>query len=175
MNPYAYLIAGVVALVMLAGAYIKGGNDREAKVIAAYQARDLKAATDYAAKEREITEAYRKKESQLAQSFATTGTKLQQERLKHAATKKDLDAALAAGSLVFTDPGNREACGDSATKAAASAKRNIDNAEAGLQAAPAGMVLSKQTAQWLIDIADEADAAIIQLIACQQILIDERK
>jgi hypothetical protein len=37
------------------------------------------------------------------------------------------------------------------------------------------MVLSQQTAKWLVDFADEADAVVIQLSACQRVLVEERK
>jgi len=62
-NVYFAGFFAVLILAAAAGIYVKGGNDREAKIVAIYQARDLKAAADYQAKETALQDKYRKQET----------------------------------------------------------------------------------------------------------------
>lgn len=168
MIPYGKLVAAVVLLLVIAGAYVQGRRDGTRIVQADYAQRDLKAATDYAAKEREITETYRAKEAKLAQQVASVGTNLQRERVAREKTQNDLNAALVAGSLVLRDPGPRDipACSSGTPQVAAPAS----GSDAGT-----GANISKTAASFLLALTAEADAVVVQLTACQQVLTDERK
>lgn len=162
MNLYAYLIAAVVAAAVLAGTAYKAYQLGADGVRAEYTARDLKAAQDYAAKEREITEAYRAREAAQARAFAAVSSSYQ---AKVAANAKALDIAIA-GSRLYDRAASRQTCGDSAAPAAT---------PAGGRDGGAGAYLSDAAGGFLRRLASEADAVVLQLTACQQLLLDERK
>ena len=164
---YAYIIAAVVAVAMLAGSYLQGRKDGANAIRADYAARDLKAATDYAAKEREITEAARKREAEWSQRFVSA-SRSYQKGLANVETQRLADmAAVDARTLRLRDPGtDSQACGGGAPISAASASGHNGSE---------GAYLSSKAAAFLLGLTAEADSTVRQLTACQQLLIDERK
>ena len=175
-NVYFAGLFAVLILAAVAGIYEKGGNDREAKVTAAYATRDLQGATVSFAKYQKLDGEYRAQEGKWQKSFATTGAKLQQERVARERAQKDLNAALVAGSLVLRDPGARDnqACGSQA--AATSSSTSGSNAGTGSEfSKETSGVLSIEASQFLVGLTAESDAVVNQLTACQQVLTDERK
>lgn len=164
---YARLAIALVLLVALIGAYIKGRNDGGKIVTAEYAKRDLKAATDYAQKEREITEKYRAQESSWQQQFVAASRSYQKGLANAETAKLAALAAVDAGTLRLRDPsGNRETCGDNASKTTAGSSGNNGGS---------GGELSPKLTQFLIGEATRADEIVSQLSACQQILVLERQ
>lgn len=164
---YGKLAIALVLLVALIGAYVKGRSDGGKIVQADYAQRDLKAATDHAAKEREISENYRLKEENWQSQFVAA-SKTYQRSLANAQTQRLADAAaIDAGRIRLLDPGaNRPTCGDSTAKTASSTSgRNGGE----------GAELSPKAARFLLGLANDADALVTQLSACQQILSSERQ
>jgi len=164
---YAKLAIALVLLVALIGAYVKGRGDGGKIVQADYAQRDLKAAQDYAKKEREVTEKYRLQEENWQKQFVAA-SKEYQRRLANAETQKLADAAAVdAGRIRLLDPGTvGKACGDSppSTTGSSSGRNGSEGSE-----------LSRASAKFLLGLANDADAVVMQLSACQQILLNERQ
>lgn len=159
---YAYLIAAVVAVAMLAGTAYKAYQLGADGVRADYAARDLKAAQDYAAKEREITEKYRQQEAKWAQQVAAVSKDYQR---KVADNAKALDIAIASGRLYDRFATHSKACGDSAAKTPADPVATRSS----------GTELSQQFAEFLKREASRADKVVLDLNLCIGILEEERK
>lgn len=152
----------VLLLAIATGIYVKGGNDREAKVVAIYQARDIKAAAEYQAKETAIQDAYRAKEAQWSKQITAVSKDYQG---KVAANEKALDIALTSGRLYDRFAAPNQACGDSATKAPADP----------VAARPAGTELSQNLAGFLEREASRADQVALNLNLCIGVLESERQ
>jgi murein L,D-transpeptidase YcbB/YkuD len=169
MIPYGKLAIAVIVILALAASYLQGRKDGGAIVRVDYAARDLKAANDYAQKEREITEAYRKKEGEWSQQVAAVGKKLQVERSNHETTKVASLAAIDAGTLRLrlSDSADCKAAGSGTPAPSSATSRSNGDAE--------GRFLGKADSAFLVAEASRADQVVIQLQACQQVLIDERK
>ena len=163
MNPYAYIIAAVVAAAMLAGSYLQGRKDGANTIRAGYAARDLKAATDYAAKEKSLQDAYRAKEAEWSKRFVSASRTYQGKVAENA---KALDIALASGRLYDRFAADSSASRDCPASTASPASGHNGSA---------GAYISEASGIFLRRLAAEADGVVIQLTACQQLLIDERK
>ena len=160
MIPHAYPVAAIAVLLGLAGAYIKGRSDGGELVRSEYAQRDLQAANETAAQISGINQRIRAKERQWAEKFAGA-SQTYQGRLK--ANEKALDIALA-GRLF--DRAANQACGGSPGSPAPGASGR--NGEA-------GAYLPESTSRFLLGLASEADAVVLQLQACQAILESERQ
>lgn len=164
---YAYIIAAVVGLVMLASGayevYQAGANS----VRVEQQARDLKAAQDYAAKEREITEAYRAKEAKWSQSLAAVSKDYQRKVAANETQRLADIAAIDARTIRLRDPSaDNQACGSEASDAATDPAGHHGSE---------GTYLSSKAATFLLGLVTEADAVATQLSACQAVLTSERQ
>ena len=173
---YGKLVAAIILLGALIGAYIKGRTDGGDIVRGEYAARDAKAASDYAAKERELTEANRQKERQWAKSAAQASARYQRELAANETQRLADRAAIESGAIRLRDPGatDHKAAGSETCAVAGTASGRDGGAEAGLQAAGTG-VLSAKAGEFILDIANQCDAVVNQLSAAQRILIEERK
>ena len=164
---YAKALVLLAVLCSIGVAIYKYGTYRENLIRVEYQQRDLKASQDYAAKEREITEKYRSQEENWQKQFVAA-SKAYQKGLANAETQKLADAAAVdAGRIRLLDPGTvGKACGDSPPSTAPSTSgRNGSE----------GSELSAKAAKFLLSLAGDADAVVMQLSACQQILSSERQ
>lgn len=161
-----YLVAAVVCVGVLAGAYLKGRSDGGAIVRSEYAQRDLKAAQDYAAKEKSLQEAYRAKEANWQERFVSA-SRTYQKGLASAHTQRLADiAAIDAGTLRLRDPGtDSKACGSQAASTASNSSGHHGSE---------GAYLSSKAAGFLLGLTAEADSVVLQLSACQQILRNER-
>ncbi len=163
--PNVYFIGLFAVLIVsgIAGSYLKGRSDGTDIVTAKYATRDVKAAQDYAAKTQEITEQYRAKEAKFSEQVAAVSKDYQRRLAANETAKR---AALAAATIL-RDPGTiGQACGDSAPKTSASTSGH--NGAAGAE-------LSKEATGFLLSLASEADAVVLQLTACQNVLASERQ
>jgi hypothetical protein len=157
---YAYLVAAVVFLVSVGGAYIGGRADGDRISDAEHLAENLQEAREAHIAYAGIASRYRAKEQAQAQSFAAVSTQYQR-KLDANAT-----ALLAAGAVRLFDPGSRvQACGDTAAAAPASPGGNNEGR---------GTALSQELASFLIAEANRADGIVLRLTACQAILRSER-
>ena len=163
MNPYAYLIAAVVAAAMLAGSYLQGRKDGANTIRAGYAARDLQAAQAYAAKEKSLQDAYRAKEAEWSKRFVSASRTYQGKVAENA---KALDIALASGRLYDRFAANNQTSGNCPAPTTSPSSGHNGSA---------GAYISEASGIFLRRLAAEADEVVIQLTACQQLLIDERK
>ena len=168
-NVYFAGFFAVLILAAAAGIYVKGGNDREARITAMYQARDLKAAADYQAKETALQNEYRAKEQAQGIAFAAVSKKLLVERSNHETTKLAALAAVDAGTLKLrlTDSADCKASGNQSSEIAGSARRSNGGEE--------GRFLGKADTAFLVAEASRADIYVTQLTACQAVLTSERQ
>ena len=158
---YGYLLAAFLFVAALGGAYWRGGETREAIVRGEYAARDLQASEEARIAERGIASRYRAQEQRWQETFGKAGSDYRRKLGENAT------ALLVAESVRLRDPyATGKACGDSAPAATPGAVR--DNGSAGAE-------LSQKTAAFLRQLASEADAVVLQLQACQGILLDERR
>jgi len=158
---YGYLLGAVLFVAALGGAYWRGGETREAIVRGEYAARDLQASEEARIAERGIASRYRAQELRWQEAFGKAGSDYRRKLGENAT------AALAADAVRLRDPhATGKACGDSAPAAIPGAVR--DNGSA-------GAYLPEKTAAFLRQLASEADAVVLQLQACQDILRQERR
>ena len=162
-NVYFAGFFAVLILATAAGIYVKGGNDREARITAMYAARDLQAAQAYAAKEKSLQDAYRAKEAEWSKRFVSASRTYQGKVAENA---KALDIALASGRLYDRFAADSSASRDCPASTASPASGHNGSA---------GAYISEASGIFLRRLAAEADGVVIQLTACQQLLIDERK
>lgn len=169
MNPYAYLIAAVVAVVMLAGAYLQGRSDGTDITTSAYATRDLQGAQVSFAKYQEVSDKYRAQEARWQEKFVSASRTHQRELANVHTSKLAAIAAVESGALRLrlNDPT------DCATSRSGSAE--IATAASGRNGDAEGRFLGKADSAFLIAEASRADAVVSQLTACQQILRDERQ
>ena len=168
-NIYFAGFFAVLILAAAAGIYVKGGNDREAKITAMYQARDLKAAADYQAKETAIQNEYRKKETEWAGKSAAVSKKYQRELANAETSKLAALAAVDAGTLrlrLTDSAGCTPDRGSTAEIASAAGRRNGDTE---------GRFLGKADSAFLIAEASRADTIVERLTACQSALEADRR
>jgi len=158
---YGYLLGAVLFVAALCGAYWRGGETREAIVRGEYAARDLQASEEARIAERGIASRYRAQEQKWQEAFGKAGADYRRKLGENAT------AALVAESVRLRDPyATGKACGDSAPAATPGAVR--DNGSAGAE-------LSQKAAAFLRQLTSEADAVVLQLQACQDILRQERR
>ena len=160
---YARMAIAIILLLALVGSYIKGRQDGGAIVRSEYAQRDLQAAQAYAAKEKSLQEAYRAKEAEWSQKFVSASRTYQGKVAENA---KALDIALASGRLYDRFAANSATSGSCPASPASPASGHNGSA---------GAYLSEASGIFLRRLASEADSVVIQLTACQQLLIDERK
>jgi hypothetical protein len=161
MIPYGYQLAAGLCVAALGGAYWRGGETREAIVRGEYAARDLQASEEARIAERGIASRYRAQEQKWQEAFGKAGADYRRKLGENAT------ALLAADAVRLRDPyATGQACGDSAPATTPGAVR--DNGSA-------GTYLPEKTAAFLRQLASEADAVVLQLQACQAVLISERK
>lgn len=162
---YAYLVAAIVGLVALGAAGFQGYRIGADHVRAQYAARDLAAVTEAAALTQATQEKYRAQEQAHSKAVAQIATDYQ-GRLTDAQAKTAIALnAIRSGSVRLRDPG-AQACSDTAPGAAAAPSRS-DSASDG--------ELSGTTAEFLVSLAAEADSVVLQLSACQSVVISDRK
>lgn len=159
-GPYVWMAGAVGIVLALGGAYVKGRTDGNAITRAEYQARDLQSATEAAIAYKGIAERYRAQENRWQNQIAAVSTGFQR-KLDANAT-----ALLVAESVRLRDPfaTDCKAGGDSASKAAA----NSD------PASTRGAELSPAFAQFLRSEASRADAVVLKLNLCIDVLESER-
>lgn len=162
-----YLIAALVFVLGLTGAYVKGRGDGGRLVQAEYAQRDLADERVNAAAIKGINDRYRAKEKAQAQAIAAVSKKYQ-TRLANVETQKLADAAaIDARTLVLRDPSSPgvQSCGSGATGAAAGP---------GGRDGPEGSELSLPASRFLLALANEADGVVNQLTACQAVVEADR-
>jgi prophage endopeptidase len=158
---YGYFVGAILFVAALGGAYWRGGETREAIVRGEYAARDLQVSEEARIAERGIAARYRAQEQRWQEAFGKAGADYRRKLGENAT------ALLAAESVRLRDPhATKQACGDSAPAATPGVVR--DNGSAGAE-------LSQKAAAFLRQLASEADAVVLQLQACQAVLISERK
>jgi hypothetical protein len=162
MNPYAYLIAAVVAAAMLAGSYLQGRSDGTDITTSAYATRDLQGAQVSFAKYQEISEKYRTQETNWQARFVSQARTYQGKVVDNA---KALDIALTSGRLYDRFAAPSQACGDSAAKVAADP----------VAVSPAGTQLSAELDRFLKSEASRADKVVLDLNLCIGVLEEERR
>jgi prophage endopeptidase len=162
---YAYLVAAIVGLVALGAAGYKGYGLGADHVRAEYADRYLAAVTEAAALTQATQEKYRAQEQAHSQAVAQIATDYQ-GRLTDAQAKTALALnSIRSGSVRLRDPGAK-ACSDPAPGTAATASRSDGDSASGL---------SDQLATFLVSEAARADQVVLQLSACQQVVISDRK
>lgn len=166
--PNVYFLAALVWLLSLVGVGWKLHSMGVAETKSAYVTRDLQDERMYSAQFRGINARYRDIELKWADRLSTVSTKYEQEVAKNAKTKADLDAARKRGAVVLRDPGRTggEACGGGTPETAPGT---------GQRDGPPGARLSESLADFLVAEASRADAIVLQLTACQDVLDNERK
>lgn len=167
MNPYALLSITIafVASVSIAGwGGFRLGADH---VRAERAATDLANANEQTAKTREIEERYRAKEQASAQALQAVANDYE-GRLTDAQRKTTIALdAIRSGAVRLRDPyAKPEACG-SATAEAGPSPGGRNGSSAG--------ELSGATSEFLVSEAARADAIVLQLTACQQIVASDRR
>lgn len=163
---YAYLVAAIVGLVALGAAGFQGFRLGSDHVRAEYAARDLAAVTEAAALTQATQEKYRAQEQAHSQAVAQIATDYQ-GRLTDAQAKTALALnAIRSGSVRLRDPG-AQACSDPAPGVAAAPSRSDGASDGGF--------LSQDAAIFLTGLAADADRNTLQLAACQQVVISDRK
>lgn len=160
-NVYFAGFFAVLILAAAAGIYVKGGNDREARITAMYQARDLKAAADYQAKTTALQDKYRKQEAQWQTKFVSQARSYEGKVKENA---KALDIALTSGRLYDRFAAPRPTCGDTSPQVASNP----------VAASQAGAELSEQLTQYLKREASRADKVVLDLNLCIGTLEAER-
>lgn len=162
-NVYFIGLFAIMGVVALGGSYLKGRSDGGKIVTSEYAKRDVKAAEDYAAKTKTLTDQYRAKEQ--AQGIALAAVSKDYQGKINANTKYYLSELAKHPRL--RDPGTvGAACGDSAASTAASTSGR-DGAQ--------GAELSEKLTGFLVAEASRADAVVLQLGACQDVLEKERQ
>ena len=160
MIPHAKLVAALVFLLALGGAYWKGRTDGARLTAAEYATRDLKASEEARIAERAITERYRAQEQRWQAAFSKAGTDYQR-KLDANAT-----ALLVSDAVRLRDPFTKpQACGSETTQPAA----DTNAANSG------GTELSQAFASFLRSEASRADAVVLKLNLCIDTLESERK
>jgi len=167
MTFYGNLVCAALVGLIAISSYIAGDRNR-AKIDAGEQAqRDLKAATEAQAAYKSLSEQYRAKEQAQAQAFAAVSAQYQ-KRIANNETQRLADlTAVESRALVLRDPNaDPKACGNQAasTTPGASGSNGAKGAD-----------LPAKTAGFLLGLANEADAVVGQLTACQAILRSERQ
>lgn len=161
-NPW--LILGVVLLVIAAafGGYKQGRKvesaewlQKENKELAAANAKILKLEQDA-----------RNAEHAHAAAVDLISTTLQGQTDAAKAETERLRTAARIGAFRLRDPSGKNACG-SATGSAAAAPGQRDG--------QAGSDLSGAASEFLLGLTGEADEVVRQLVACQAVIIDDRK
>ncbi len=166
-NVTTYLIGALVVAALVAGAGVKGYGLGKDHVRAEYVARDLQQAKENAAFAQRINDGRRAKEQAWADSLASVSTDYQKRLTDAEATKNLALNSLRSGGLRLRDPfGIRAPCRDPGGETTATAGRR-DGSSSG--------DLSGQTAEFLVQLAAEADRNTLQLTACQAALLADRK
>lgn len=161
-NVTLYLVAALVALAMLAGAYIEGRSDERKIVTSEYAQRDLKAQAEYTAKLQAIEEVNRAKEANWQAQFVSA-SRTYEGKVKENA--KALDIALTSGRLYDRFATTNQACGDSTAKTATDP----------IPTRQAGAELSEQFDKFLKSEASRADKVVLDLNLCIGTLEGERQ
>jgi hypothetical protein len=160
MNPYGYLVAAILFLCAIGGAYVKGRTDGDKITRAEYVARDLQASEEARIAEKGLSARYRAQEQQWQGAFQVAG-KQYERKLDAQAT-----AARVAESVRLHDPyATVQACSGGPSQASA----NTNAANAG------GADLSPKFASFLRSEASRADAVVAKLNFCIDTLESERR
>jgi len=162
---YGYLVAAIAGLVALGAAGYEGYQLGGDHVRAEYAARDIKQAKEAAALAQATQEKYRAQEQAHSQAVAAIANDYQ-GRLTDAQAKTAIALnAIRSGSVRLRDPGAK-ACGDPAPGTPAAPGRGNGDTAGGL---------SDQLATFLVSEAARADQVVLQLTACQAVIISDRK
>lgn len=163
MNLYVIL----AALVLAIGAFFYGMNIGKDVKDAEWKTRENSELVQKNGKILELTAKIRKQEADHAAKVAAISSKhLKELRHVQADTKRRLDA-VTAGTLRLFDPAGREGgCGDRAGQT---------GADPGGSPGGACTELHPESARFLLSLAGEADEVVLQLQACQQVLLSDRQ
>jgi len=160
--PYGKLIAAIILLVVIAGAYVQGRRDGTRIVTAEYAQRDLKAQADYQAKEIALQNEYRAKEQEWSQKFISAALSYEGKVKENA---KALDIAISSGRLYDRFATASPSCGDSTGKTSADSPATRQ----------AGTELSAEFDKFLKSEASRADKIVLDLNLCIGTLEAERQ
>lgn len=166
MNPWI-IVGFLVALIAVGvGGYTKGNADGVTKEHAAALARDNAELTAANLSIRKLEEAARETEQAHALMLSTIAMKHEKE-IADAATQKDADVAAArSGRIVLRIPATcKSPNGGSGPKTAAGP---------GVGDGGATTELPREIAGNLLALADDADAVVRQLAACQAVVLSDR-
>jgi len=164
-NVQIYLVAAIAGLVALGAAGFQGYRLGADHVRAEYAARDIQSANEAAAVAQATQEKYRAQEQAHSQAVAAIANDYE-GKLTDAQAKTAIALnAIRSGSLRLRDPGAK-ACGDPASGTPAAPSRSDGASDGGL---------SDQLATFLVSEAARADQVVLQLTACQQVVISDRK
>jgi prophage endopeptidase len=166
-NPWI-LLAFVLALIAagLGGEY--DGNKRGINSErVAWQAKDNKELADANTKILQLENDARAKEQAHADALASIATNYEQELQNAENTRKADVTAARSGALRLRDPGSHteQACGGSPGQTATAS---------GGRDGQAGGELSPELAEFLVSEADRADTIVLQLGACQAVIVADR-
>ncbi len=160
-------VAALAFMVVLGASCYKAYNLGANNVRAEYAARDLQQANEAAAATKAVEEKYRAKEQASAQALAQVSTDYER-KLTDAQSKTTLALnAIRSGSVRLRDPyAKPEACSGGLPEAAASSSGPNGPTAGGL---------SRETSEFLVQLAAEADRNTRQLAATQAALVADRQ
>ncbi len=172
---YGALIQAALVVFIAAGAWWHGFGKGSDVARAEFATRDLQAAREAQIAYAGIVKRRHETEQAWQKSFASVSQEHQKDLAEN---EKALDTALAglrSGAIVLRDPGTvGQACGGGSGSPAASPGVGDGSASAGLPPAPFA-VLSDEASRFIVEMASDADAVVVQLQACQAILEAERQ
>jgi len=166
MNPYAILGAVLLWLASLTAVGAWQNKAGHAAERVGWQAREITQQATYAAATKAAEENARAAEQQHARDMAVVAANYER-KLENAQAQKDRDVAAAhAGALVLRIPTPAcPACGSGPGQAAAPASGGDGGTYTQLPAATTGRLFA---------LADDADAVVLQLQACQAVVAADR-
>lgn len=168
LNPRLLLTVGLLAAAL--GAYLwvdhRGYARGAAATEAAWQAREAEELARANAEIEKLNREARARELAYAMDLEAVASDYEKD-LRNAKSSRDAAvAALRAGTLILRDPAARQGAGAGGPGEAP--------AGAGLRVGPAGGVLSPAASGFLLELAAEADAVVLQLHACQGVVQADR-
>lgn len=167
MNPWTIIGALVALIVVGASSYLKGEHDGENKVKVAELARENTELTASNAKIQELQNAARSLEAKRASETNAIAVQFEKDK-KRALDQKDRDHADAlAGAIKLrfaTTPSETDRGAPCTAGATAGSGNGGTTAE-----------LPRKVTDDLLALANDADAVVVQLTACQAVITSDRK
>ena len=167
------LISGIVYGVKswLDGIDEKGFQRGANETMVKYEKRDTEKLAKATARVKELEDQVRAEERRHTEQLAGISAQYQEDLANVEKAKRDFVAGVRSGRIILRDPG--AAAGPRCPASGGGAAGEIAAAASGRDG-PAPGELSREAAEFLLDLAGEADAIVKQLTACQRVVVQDR-